>query len=108
MTSTSTSDGYFEAYWPRGPRQVSAKQLAPRLKTLEGKKVAFLWDFLFRGNEMFDTIEIELNKRYPDMRFVGWREIGNIHGQDERQVVAALPARLKAAGVDAVITAVAA
>jgi hypothetical protein len=105
MTASNDNDGYFEAYWPRGPRQVSAKQLAPRFKSLDGKRVAFLWDFLFQGNVIFETIERELSRRYTGMSFVGWREIGNIHGKDEREMVAALPARLKTAGVDAVITA---
>jgi hypothetical protein len=35
---------------------------------------------------------------------VSWREFGNTHGRDEREVVAALPERLKALGVDAVIS----
>jgi hypothetical protein len=39
---------------------------------------------------------------------VGWREIGNTHGSDEREMIAALPARLKAMGVDAAISAMAA
>ena len=79
-----------------------------RIGTDWDKRVAFLWDFLFQGNVIFETIERELSRRYSGMSFVGWREIGNIHGKDEREMVAALPARLKAAGVDAVITAVAA
>ena len=103
-----SNDGYFEAYWPRGARRATTKQLAPRLNSLDGKRVALLWDYLFRGDEIFDTVEQELRKRCGDVSFVGWREIGNIHGSDEREVVAALPGRLKAAGVDAVITAVAA
>jgi hypothetical protein len=98
-----SSDGYFETYWPRGARRAITKQLAPRLKTLEGKRVAFLWDFLFRGDEMFDAIEQELRRRFAGISFLGWKEIGNIHGNDERKTVSE-----KAAGVDAVITAVAA
>ena len=101
-------EGNFEVYWPRGARRATTKQLAPRPHSLEGKRVAFLWDYLFRGDDIFDVVEEELRKRFKGISFMGWREVGNIHSSDERQMVAALPARLKAAGVDAVITAVAA
>jgi hypothetical protein len=101
-------DGYYEAYWPRAARRVKDKQLAPRPASLEGKKVALLWDYLFRGDDIFAIVEEELKKRFPGISFMGWREVGNIHSSDEREMVAALPGRLKAAGVDAVITAVAA
>jgi len=102
------NDGHFEAYWPRAPRRMASKALAPRPPSLAGKQVALLWDFLFRGDEIYETVQAELKKQFPGIRFFDWREVGNIHGSDERQMMAALPGRLKAAGVDAVITAVAA
>ena len=98
------SDGYYEVFWPRAERQQKRRALAPRLESLEGKTVAQLWDFLFRGDEIFDTLEEALKARYPGVKFVSWREFGNTHGREERQVVAALPERLKALGVDAVIS----
>lgn len=103
-----SDEGYFEACWPRAARRAITRPLAPRLDSLEGKRVAFLWDYLFRGNDIFDVLEAELRQRFAGIRFMSWREVGNIHGSDERRVVSALPERLKAAGVDAVITAVAA
>ncbi len=106
--SELSNEGNFAALWPRSPRQSVTKQLAPRHATLNGKVVAQVWDYLFRGDEMFETLEEGLRERFPDIRFVHWREFGNIHGSDERQVIAMLPERLKSAGVDAVITAVAA
>lgn len=98
------NDGYYEVYWPRGPRQQQLKPLAPRLATLEGKTVAQLWDFIFRGDEIFETLEEELKARYPGIKFISWREFGNTHGHDERKIVASLPERMKALGVDAVIS----
>jgi hypothetical protein len=98
------NDGYYEVYWPRAERQQKRRALAPRLDTLEGKTVAQLWDYLFRGDEIFETLEDELKTRYPGIRFVSWREFGNTHGHREREVVAALPERLKELGVDAVIS----
>ena len=102
--SITESDGYYEAYWPRGARQGKIKPLAKRLDTLAGKKIAFLWDFLFRGDEIFNTIAETLKARYPGVTFIDWREFGNIHGTDERKVVAALPQKFKEFGVDAAIS----
>ncbi|HET7597132.1 MAG TPA: hypothetical protein VFK15_09395 [Burkholderiales bacterium] len=101
---SSTHDGFYEVFWPRTPRQVGAKSLAPRLATLEGKTIGQLWDYVFRGDEVFQFLEEGLKARYPGVRFVSWREFGNTHGSDERDVVAALPAQLREKGVDAVIS----
>ena len=98
------SDGYYEVFWPRAERQQKRRALAPRLASLEGKTVAQLWDFVFRGDEIFETLDEALKARYPGIRFVSWREFGNTHGRDEREVVAAIPERLNAFGVDAVIS----
>ena len=100
----SANDGYYEALWPRSPRQAKVQPLAPRLSTLDGKKVAQLWDHVFRGDEVFEFLEAGLKARFPNVRFVSWREFGNTHGSEEREVVAALPERFKALGVDAVIS----
>jgi hypothetical protein len=103
MSETDT-DGHYEVYWPRSQRLSQIRPLARRLDTLAGKKIAFLWDFLFRGDEVFAVLEEELKARFPGMSFVDWREFGNTHGTDERKVVAALPERFQALGVDAAIS----
>ncbi len=103
-TTTLTRETQYEVYWPRSPRQVQLRPLAPRLKTLEGKTIAQLWDFVFRGDEVFAIVEEEFRKRYPGVRFVSWQEIGSTHGSDEREVVAALPRRFRELGVDAAIS----
>lgn len=98
------NDGYYEAYWPRGPRQQRVRPIAPRLDSLEGKTVAQLWDQLFKGDVVFDVLEEGLRKRYPGIKFVSWRDFGSTHGGEEREVLAKLPQRLKELGVDAVIS----
>lgn len=103
MTETD-NDGHYEVYWPRTPRQSQQKPLARRLETLAGKKIALLWDFLFRGDEVFAVLEEELKARFPGVSFVDWREFGNTHGDNERTVVAALPKRFQELGVDAAIS----
>ncbi len=99
-----TTDGYYEAYWPRSPRQERVRELAPRLESLESKTVAQLWDQLFKGDVVFDLLEEGLKARFPGIRFVSWREFGSTHGGEEKEALAALPRRLKALGVDAVIS----
>jgi hypothetical protein len=100
----------YDVLWPRSPRQARRKQpaLAARHPSLNGKVVAHLWDYVFRGDEVFAALEEGLRARYPDVRFVSWTEFGNTHGSDERQVIANLPRRLKELKVDAVISAMAA
>ena len=101
-----SNDGYYEVYWPRTRQQARLTPLASRLDTLRSKTVAQLWDYLFRGDEVFAALEEGLTKQFPGIRFVSWREFGSTHGKNEREMLAALPERLKALGVDAVISGV--
>jgi hypothetical protein len=94
----------YEALWPRSPRQVGVKPLARRLDTLNGKTVAQLWDYVFRGDAVFALLEEGLKKRYPDVKFVSYKEFGNTHGGDEREVLNALSRKFKELGVDAVVS----
>lgn len=89
--------------WPRGRWALTGAKLAKRLDSLEGKKVAQLWDWVFKGDVMYEVWEEELAKRYPGINFVSWREFGEIHGANEHAVLEALPQKLKDHGVDAVI-----
>jgi hypothetical protein len=100
----ATNDGYYEALWPRSPRQTKVKSLAKRLDTLEGKKVAQLWDFVFRGDEVFAALEEGLKDRFPNIEWVSYKEFGSTHGSDEREVVASLAQKFKALEVDAIIS----
>ncbi|MFN7085041.1 MAG: hypothetical protein ACK4N4_00260 [Burkholderiales bacterium] len=101
---TDSASAQYEALWPRSPRQAKVKPLARRLDTLEGKTIAWVWDYMFRGDEVFAQLEESLRARYPGMKFVSWSEFGNTHGSEERAVVAALPRKLKTLGVDAVVS----
>ena len=102
--SKQSNDGYFEAYWPRGTRQQHARPLAPRLTCLEGKTVAQLWDYLFKGDEVFMLLEAGLRKKFPGVKFVSWRDFGSTHGGEEKAALAELPERFRELGVDAVIS----
>ena len=93
-----------EVVWPRATRQADVLEAAPRLDTLDGKTVCQLWDFLFRGDEVFDLLETGLKELYPNVNFISWKEFGSTHGADEREILANLPAKMKTLGVDAVIS----
>lgn len=94
----------YAVVWPRSERSIEIKALAPRLGSLEGKTVAFLWDYLFRGDEIWPALSQELGRRFPNMRFIGWEEFGSTHGDEEHKVLAELPGKLKTLKVDAVVS----
>jgi len=104
MTIEDRTPDMSAVYWPRGRKMIAYQPVSERLPTLEGKKVAFLWDYLFRGDEIFPMIERGLAERFPGVRFVGYDTFGSTHGDDETAVIAGLPARLKEMEVDAVIS----
>ena len=96
--------GAYEVLWPRGAKTIEIAPLAARLETLDGKRVCQLWDYLFRGDEIFALLEDELRNRFPGITFVGYDEFGSTHGEDEGEILASLPRRLKELEVDAVIS----
>lgn len=96
----------YESVWPRGRQVGVTVSPARRLDTLQGKTVCLLWNWLFRGDEIFPLVEKELSKRYPGLKFVGYEEFRNIHGKDERRVFEALGEKLHRHKCDAVITGV--
>ena len=99
--------GQGESYavvWPRSAQTVRVKPLADRLDTIRGKTLAFIWDNLFRGDEIWDIAQGELARRFPGTRFIGHDAFGSSHGADEHKVLADLPGKLKSLGVDAVVS----
>jgi hypothetical protein len=103
-SSMTPNDGFYEVFWPRAPRQMQRRALAPRLDSLEGKTIAQLWDQLFKGDVVFELLEKGIRARMPEVRFISWREFGSTHGDQEKEALAALPGRFKELGVDAVIS----
>jgi len=101
----SRSDIY-ETVWPSGKSTVSGQKLAKRLNSLEGKTIAELWSRTFKGDIMFNAFEETLSKRFPGIKFISWKEFGEIHGVNEKEVLAALPKMLREFGADAAITGV--
>ena len=94
----------YAVVWPRSPRGVQTRRKADRLETLEGARVAFLWDYLFRGDVLFPVLEQELKASFPGTEIVGYEEFGNLHGADEKQRVGRLGDELHRRHVDAVVS----
>lgn len=96
----------YEVLWPLGKIGYEIKPLAHRISDLRDKTIGELWNHMFRGDEIFSTIREVLQERYPGVKFVDHTFFGNTHGQNELEVVAALPEKLREQGCDAVISAV--
>lgn len=96
----------YEVVWPLGKSVYEVMHLSGRTPDLEGKTVCELWDWVFRGNEIFPILRELLSQRYPGIKFVDYDVLGNMHGRNEREVVAALPGLLHVHKCDAVISGV--
>ncbi len=96
----------YEVVWPRGKRPIETVRFAQRLDTLEGRTVCQLWDWAFRGDEIFPVIEKELAKRYPEIKFVSYKVFGSTHVGKEAEMLSVLPNKLKQNKCDAVISGV--
>ncbi len=97
---------HYAALSPLGPRIVRQIDPANRLTSLQGKTIGFLWNGLFRGEEIFPMVAQLLDQRHADIRWLDFSAFGLTFGGDEVEVLARLPARLKELGVDAVIAGV--
>ncbi len=93
----------FDVVWPKSPRGVQRRRSAPRLATLEGARIGFIWDYLFRGEEIFPILERELRVRFPGIEIVGYETFGNVHGSNEAALIEALAGTLDEHGIDAVV-----
>lgn len=96
----------YEVVWPLGKSVYETFPLASRAADLNGKTICELWDWLFRGEEIFPILRELLLKRYPDIKFVDYNTFGNTHSAREKAIIGGLPDMLRQHGCDAVISAV--
>jgi hypothetical protein len=94
----------FEVVWPLGKPAYATRAPNERVADLSGKVIGETWDYLFRGEEWFPILREELTKRYPGIKFVTYDTFGNLHGPNQRELVAKVPGLLKEHEVDAVIS----
>lgn len=98
------TNGNYAVVWPRGEKSMEITPLAGRHESLDGKTIGFVWDYLFRGDEIFSILMEGLAERYPGVKFIDYSEFGSTHGGDEHAVIAALADKLKSQKADAVIS----
>lgn len=91
---------------PEGRSVARAAGSRPTFDDLSQVVIGELWDYGFRGDEVFAVVREILTERYPGVRFVGYEKFGDIHGPDEHAVVAALPQRLRDERCNAVLAGV--
>ena len=103
-----TGEPRFEVVWPLGKTGGTPIEGNPRPAELHGKRIAFVWDHVFKGDEMFDIFSQVARERFENVSFVPHDQFGNVHGSvaEEHDAVAALPDRLDALEVDAVVVGV--
>jgi hypothetical protein len=99
----AVSEDRYEVVVPVGRLTVGTVDPVAGFESLNGKRVAFVWDLLFSGDIMMEVIAENLRMRWPDIEFVGHENFENIHGVDESRVVAELPAKLKDLQADAAV-----
>lgn len=98
-----TMEPCYDVVWPKSPRSGQRRRAAPRLDSLVGKRIGFVWDYLFRGEEIFPVLERALKERFAGLEVVGYDTFGNIHGPGELALMEALPGTLDEHSVDAVV-----
>ena len=94
----------FSALWPGGDSAVAPIEPAPRPESLRARRVGFLWNHMFRGEEIFPLLATRLEAEFKGVEFVDFDAFGSTFGGDEHTVIDALPSRLRDHGVDAVIS----
>lgn len=99
-------DAQESVVWPLAPSAATAVTGHRRVDRLDGKTIAFIWDDLFRGDQMFAAFVAAARERGHEITVVPHQAFGDVHGHDEREVVRAIPERLREHGVDVAIVGV--
>lgn len=98
----------YEVVYPLGASLTGVGTLAPRLDSLEGKTICGLAVEMWKGDailsEKLNRLGKLLPQRFPGLKLVPYQEFGLTHGSKEKEVVKALPQRLREHGCDAVVS----
>jgi hypothetical protein len=104
----SSAEPLYDVVWPLGRTSGRTIETSGALGALDGKTVAFLWDYVFKGAEMFEIVKGEIDARYQDVTYVDYDVFGDIHGSvtAEREAIGGLVDKLRQYRVDAAIVGV--
>ena len=106
QAATRGGEPHYEVVWPLGRPAYEERPPNARVADLNQAVVGELWDYLFRGEEIFPILREQLKARYPGIRFVTYEVFGNVHGPRQRELIARVPQLLSEHRVDAVISAI--
>ena len=106
MDTRAKGEPAYEVVWPLGKPAYDSRSPSARVPDLNGKVIGELWDYLFRGEEIFPLLREQLKARFPGIRFVTYDVFGNVHGPRQRELVTRVPELLRLHEVDAVISAI--
>ena len=93
----------FDIVHPVSRRPVVARTSTADLPGLAGKKIALVWDYLFRGDDVFRLVKERFCAERSGVEFVDHEVFGDILGPDD--LLDQLPTRLDELGVDGTIVA---
>ncbi len=96
--------GSYAVLWPRGKKVTQATRLAKRLDNLKGKTIGELWNWVYRGDQIFPILERNLTTQFPTIKFVNYEVFGSTHGSEEARTLAALRDKLRQNKCDAIIS----
>ena len=103
-TPSDATKPLYEVVWPLGQLAYDEVATPDRFSDLNNKTVCELWDWLFKGEEIFPMLRDLLSKRYPGIKFVEYNAFGNTHGGKQTEVFANLPRLLREHGCEIVIS----
>ncbi len=96
----------YEVVSPECPIVLEPTAITSPVGDLSGMVVAELWDWRFRGDDMFPIIERELKSHFPGLEFIGYEEFGDTHTAEEEAVQERALSIIRERGAQAVISAV--
>jgi hypothetical protein len=101
--STQPAEPHYAVLSPLSRKNAGTTAAAPRLADLNDKTVCEIWDGIFRGETIYPLVREHIRGKFPRVRFVDPSAFGNFYGARDREILSALPEKLKAHGVDAAI-----
>ena len=96
----------FHVVWPSSPRHATHIDAVSSIGGLNGKRIAFIWDYRFRGDEMWAMCKQDLAALYPEAEFIDHEVFGDVHGANEVVVMQELGDKLRDLQVDGAVVGV--
>lgn len=88
----------YDVLSPLGYRPQASSALSPGLDSLDGRKIAFIWNYLFRGDEAFELARQRIEQDHDKVQFVDYEIFGNL--DDNAELIDELPDKLRELEVD--------